>query len=513
MDSLSITKSHLCAESAPENCSIVIFGASGDLASRKLIPALFRLFERDLMPENFLILGCARSKMSDDDFCSKMRKALELAGITAPKKLSDLFFSSVCYISGDYTDPATYKKIEERLQNFEKTSKSSGRLFYFSTPPDVFQIIVKNLGEANLVQENYEAIPWRRVVIEKPFGRSEATASELERNLSKYLKERQIYRIDHYLGKDTVQNILMMRFANSVFEPLWNNKYIESVQITVAETIGVEHRAGYFDKTGLLRDMFQNHILQLLALIAMEPPSSFDSERIRDEKAKLINSLRPFPRSPDELSKFILRAQYSENSINGKLIKGYRSEDGIPADSITETYAAGKFHIDNWRWNGVHFYMRSGKRLSKRVSEVAIKFKKIPHSIFGCFDAMQIPRNELILTIQPDEGFSLKINAKKPGSKFCMANVDMDFKYHDLGTPIAEAYERLLLDSMLGDSTLFIRKDCIELAWQLFDPILNIWEDRKNLESNPLYFYKAETEGPKESKIIFYDKNTQWRDL
>lgn len=505
--------SPICAETAPGPCSIVIFGASGDLAARKLIPALFRLFERDLMPESFLVLGCARSAMSDEEFRSRMRGALSSAGISVPKKLSDLFFSNVKYVSGDYSDKATYARIEQELSAFEKSSAVSGRLFYLSIPPSVFEQVLQMLGENGLVQEDYDGIPWRRVVIEKPFGRDSSSAADLERHLSSTLKERQIYRIDHYLGKDTVQNILMMRFANTVFEPVWNNRYIDSVQISVAESIGVEHRAGYFDKTGLLRDMFQNHILQLLSLVAMEPPSSFESERIRDEKAKLLNSLRPFPADPSELSRLIIRGQYSSGSVNGKLFPAYRDEPGVPKDSITETYVAGKFHIDNWRWNGVHFHMRSGKRLSRRISEVAIRFKQIPHSIFGFFGAGEIARNELILRIQPDEGFSLKINAKKPGSKFCMGEVDMDFKYRDLGAPVAEAYERLLLDTMQGDSTLFIRKDCIQLSWAFLDPVLKAWEDRGNLSSNKLYFYPACSDGPEESRTIFGSETSSWRDL
>jgi glucose-6-phosphate 1-dehydrogenase len=288
----------------------------------------------------------------------------------------------------------------------------------------------------------------------------------------------------------------MMRFANSIFEPLWNNKYIEKVEINVTETIGVEHRAGYFDKTGLLRDMFQNHILQLLSLIAMEPPSSFEPIRIRDEKAKLLNSLRPFPSDTAMLSKFIARGQYSAGIIGGQEVPAYKDEEGVAKDSITETYAEGKFHVDNWRWNGVHFFMRAGKRLGKRASEVIITFKKIPHSIFRSFGSETISPNQLVLTIQPDEGLLLKINAKKPGSKFCMGEVNMDFKYKDLGLPTFEAYERLLLDCMMGDETLFIRRDCIELSWELFDPVLKIWEDPANLAANPLLTYKSGSEGP-----------------
>jgi len=465
------------------------------------------------MPEKFIIIGCARSVMSCDEFRAKTRESLELSGISVPKKFSELFLSNVRYVSGDYASAGTYSKLESEIADFEKSCESAGRLFYFSTPPAVFGEILKMLESKKLMEEDYDGIPWRRVVIEKPFGRDLASAKELERLLSGFIRERQIYRIDHYLGKETVQNILMLRFANSVFEPLWNNRYIESVQISVAESIGVEHRAGYFEKTGLLRDMFQNHILQLLALIAMEPPSSFDSDRIRDEKAKLLNSLRPYPSNPDELSKLIIRGQYSAGSLNGKDLKSYREEEGVSAKSVTETYVAGKFHIDNWRWNGVHFYLRSGKRLARRMSEVAIKFKKIPHSIFGYFDAESISRNELILTIQPDEGFSMKINAKKPGSKFCMGGVEMDFKYSDLGAPVAEAYERLLLDSMLGDSTLFIRRDSIELSWAFLDTVLNNWGDERNIGTNPLFMYAAGSEGPEESKIIFGEDTTCWRDL
>ncbi len=504
---------NFCSESVAKACSIVIFGASGDLTSRKLLPAIFRLFERDLMPENFLILACARSVMTSEEFREKMRLALGSAGILASKKLFDLFLASITYISGDYSSPDTYAKIAIELQKFETSYEAKGRIFYFSIPPALFGNILQMLDHSGLTREDYDRSLWRRVVIEKPFGRSAETASELEQILSGILKEKQIYRIDHYLGKETVQNILMLRFANAVFEPLWNNKYIESIQICVSESVGVEQRAGYFEKTGLLRDMFQNHMLQILALVCMEAPSIFDSDSIRDEKAKLLRSLRPFPLDPSVLSKLIVRGQYDAGFVDGKTVKAYRDENDVASDSLTETYVAGKFHIDNWRWNGVHFYLRSGKRLSKRLSKVVIKFKNIPHSIFGHFDTADLARNELILTIQPNEGFSMRINAKKPGSKFCMGEVEMNFKYSELGTLVMEAYERLLLDCMLGDTTLFMRRDCIELSWGFLDPILKIWENPKNLESNPLFLYPAGSEGPQESKIIFAKNTDSWENI
>jgi glucose-6-phosphate 1-dehydrogenase len=501
----------ICAESAPPPCSIVIFGASGDLASRKLFPALFRLFERDLLPEKFLFIGFARTEMTVESFRERIMAALKLAGINAPRKLMDFVLSSIEYVNGAYDSPESYKKIEVLLAKFEEGVNSAGRLFYLSTPPNLFSQILKLLESENLVREDYDGIPWRRIVVEKPFGRDLESANELERELGRMLKERQIYRIDHYLGKETIQNILMLRFANSVFEPIWNNRFIESVQITAAETVGVEHRAGYFEKTGLLRDMFQNHMLQLLSLVAMEPPSSFDADRIRDEKAKLLNSLRPFPTNPSSLSNLIIRAQYGKGMLEGRKTPAYAEENGVAENSMTETYVAAKFHIDNWRWNGTHFYIRSGKRLAKRISEVAIKFRRIPHSIFGNLNSYNISQNELVLTIQPDEGFSMKINAKKQGSKFCMGGVEMDFKYSDLGGPGADAYERLLLDCMLGDGTLFIRKDSIELSWTLLDPVLKIWENPENLKSNPIFLYEAGSEGPAESSIIFGTNSDSWR--
>ena len=498
-----------CIEVSPIPNTVVIFGASGDLAHRKLLPALFNLYRKQLFHPQSLIVGCARTVMTDEEFRNRLREPLK----GKDDALLDDFLTKVHYHSGDYADPATYLMLQQKLCRLEQERcPTSCRIYYLSTPSNLYCPIIDRLNEAGLTEENAESNPWRHVVIEKPFGRDLKSAEEIDLNLHRNLRESQIYRIDHYLGKETVQNIMMLRFANIIFEPVWNNHYISSVQITAAESIGVEHRAGYYDQSGLLRDMFQNHMLEMLSLVAMEPPASFEANSVRNEKLKLIQSIRPF--SPARVAADFLRGQYGPGLAGDKNVSGYREEPGVGPASTTETYACGRFFIDNWRWRGVPFFLRSGKRLAKRVSEIAITFKQVPHSIFQPILAEDLPPNELILNVQPEEGMALKLQAKQPGPKLCMGSLTMDFNYAEIfgGSP-PDAYERLLLDCMLGDQTLFIRNDIIRASWELFDPVLRAWADPES--KIPLYGYPAGSQGPEAASSIFYRQHPGflWRNL
>lgn len=498
-----------CLEVKPVPNTIVIFGASGDLACRKLIPALFSLYKRGLLHEKSRIVGCARTPMDDASYHDLLRKWMKQSD-----ELEE-FFTRLHYMHGDYGDLEFYRKLSARLDEIEKEADAdpsiTGRVFYLSMPSALYETIVDKLGESGLTKEAPSGVPWRHVILEKPFGRDLDSARELDAHLHKSLLERQIYRIDHYLGKETVQNIMILRFANMIFEPVWNANYIDNVQITVAETVGVEHRAGYFDTAGLLRDMFQNHILEMLSLVTMEIPGSSDADSIRDEKLKLLKSIRPFDRKT--LAENIIRGQYTAGEINGEKCPGYHEEPKIPADSHTETFVAMRLFIDNWRWRGVPFYLRSGKRLPQKTSNIVINFKPIPHSIFSPVKAEDLMPNQLILNVQPQEGLTLTIQAKQPGPKLCMGALSMDFKYASIledGASMPDAYERLLLDCMLGDQTLFIRNDTIEHAWSLLTPILREWE--KNADAaGPVYPYAAGSWGPKAADDLTARNNVYWR--
>lgn len=500
----------LCIEVSPVPNIIIIFGASGDLAQRKLIPALFGLSQRKLFHPDSRIIGCARSPMTDEAFRNSQLQTLKTRFPQVDTADIQNFLNNLFYLSGGYDTPETYRNLERKLATLEDGHDPvPNRTFYLATPASLYPVIVPMLAEYQLTRENYDGVPWRHVVLEKPFGNDIESAEALDRMLHESLSERQIYRIDHYLGKETVQNILMLRFANIIFEPIWNSHYIENVQITAAESIGVENRAGYYEKAGLLRDMFQNHMLEMLALMAMETPASFDADAIRDEKLKLIKSIRPFP--IQQLDQYLIRGQYTA----GNGMAGYRQEADVNPESSTETYVAAKFFIDNWRWHGVPFYLRSGKRLTRKVSEIAITFRKVPHSIFSQLRPEDLSPDQLILNVQPEEGMSLKIQAKQPGPKLCMGQLSLDFKYADIfGGDIPDAYERLLLDCMLGDQTLFIRSDVIAASWRLFTPILNAWSkfDAANLDCPcHLRFYPAGSDGPGDAWKLLGEHN--WREL
>lgn len=500
-----------CMEVSPIPDTVVIFGALGDLANRKLIPSLFNLHRRGLFHEKSAIVACGRAPMEQDAYRETVRKLLSEKNPPDRQELIETFLKKLFYHAGDYGEDDTYTRLDAQLKEIEHSFSNDNacRIYYLSTAPSVYLTVVNHLCQAGLLAEDpVTNMPWRHVVIEKPFGRDLESAKELDRNLRKCLNERQIYRIDHYLGKETVQNILMFRFANLIFEPVWNRDYIDSVQITVAETVGVEHRAKYFETAGLLRDMFQNHMFEMLSLVAMEVPASFEASSVRDEKAKLLRSIRPF--NLEKLNEQMIRAQYAE----GNGMAAYRSEPGVAPESQTETYVAAKLLIDNWRWKGVPFYLRSGKRLAAKRSEIVITFKHIPHSIFLPVHSEDLVQNRLTLTVQPQEGLSLSFLAKKPGPKLCMGDLTMDFKYASIlekGESMPEAYERLLLDCMLGDQTLFIRSDTVELAWGLLTPVLEHWKEHP--ESCPLAFYPAGSSGPKEADRLIQNDNHFWTEF
>jgi glucose-6-phosphate 1-dehydrogenase len=497
----------------PAPCAMVIFGASGDLTERKLVPALYYLFRAGLLPEGFLVIGCAKTPYTDEAFREKMRNGVRKY-LNLPEGdygNLDEFLKKLYYISNDFATCEAYSELRERLNQIDPGHGTGGnRLFYLATPPSVFPGTVACLGAAGFAQPEEDGQCWTRIVIEKPFGRDLTSARELNRIVTSVFKEDQIYRIDHYLGKETVQNLLVFRFGNGIFEPFWNRRYIDHVQIAVAEDIGVENRASYYEEAGLVRDMIQNHALSLLSLVTMEPPAIFDATAVRDEKAKVMRAIRPLPL--DRLNDYAVRGQYVEGWSDGQRLPAYRAEPKVSPQSITETFAALKLFIDNWRWADVPFYLRSGKRLAKRISEITVRFRRAPHLLFKGTGLKSIEPNRLSIHIQPDEGMSLMFNAKIPGTTMQIRPVTMNFHYDEAfgHAPPSTAYETLLLDCMLGDSMLFTRDDFVELAWELLTPVLNRWHEdgRKGLS-----FYEAGTWGPPEVDAFMERDGRAWQEF
>ncbi len=489
------------------NQMLIIFGASGDLTARKLIPAIYNLYKGKHLPENFIVLGASRSALTDEAFRKKVVQESAYLEQSIQKESQDFistFSDKLFYedLGADYdTD---YDRLGKRIADLNATYNTDHNyIFYLSTPPSLYEAIAKNLSDKGLTNEENG---WKRIIVEKPFGYNLKTAKDLNDGLHKYFNENQIYRIDHYLGKETVQNLLVTRFANSIFEPLWNRNYINHVEITNAETVGVEKRGGYYDKSGALRDMFQSHLLQIISLIVMEPPISSSADEIRNEKVKALKSLR-IMNDVKTLYDNTIKGQYVASVIDGKAVKGYRQEDGVHPESKTETFAAVKFFVDNWRWKDVPFYVRTAKRMPTKVTEVVIHFRTPPHQVFKDQD-LNNKDNKLIIRIQPDEGILIKFGVKVPGQGFKVERANLDFYYSSLSDAnIMQAYERLLLDAMQGDATLYARADEVEAAWTFVDPILDYWENDKDVHT---YGYSAGAWGPKNSDDLIEGFYT-WR--
>jgi glucose-6-phosphate 1-dehydrogenase len=495
----------LRAESVPEPCAVVVFGASGDLAHRKLLPALYNLALGAHLPAALAVVGVSSSPYSHERYAAEMREAV--GKFSRNKPIDDEvwrdFAAGLRYVPGKFDDDDTFRRLAAQLEEVDGARATRGnRLFYFATPPSTFPTLLRQLAKAKLINPPLDA-RFTRVVIEKPFGRDLASARALNRLVHEVMDEKQVFRIDHYLGKETVQNLLVLRFGNTLFEPVWNRNYVDQVQITAAEELGIESRGRYYEEAGILRDMIQNHVLQLVNLTAMEPPVAFDADAVRDEKIKVLRAIQPID-TPEAVVQRVVLGQYTAGQIGGADVPGYQDEPDVAKGSRTPTFAALQVNIDNWRWSGVPFYLRSGKRMPKRATEIAVIFKSLPHALFGESAGV---RNVLVMRVQPEEGITLRFSAKVPGERFRPRTVSMDFFYgRAFGATSPEAYERLLLDAMLGDQTLFTRGDEVEAAWKLVGGILQAAESLP-----PPYGYDAGTWGPPESDALLAREGRAWR--
>lgn len=484
--------------------TLTIFGATGDLAKRKLLPALYNLAHEGALPERFNLIGSSRSDMSDDDYRKIVKESVEtFSRRDADEKVLDALLEHVRYVPGSFDDESVYERLGKALDEYdEEAGQPLNRAFYLSTAPEFFPVIVEKLGAAGLDTRDDAEV---RCIIEKPFGTTLAEAQELNEIVLGVFEERQVFRIDHYLGKETVQNMMAFRFANGLFEPVWNRNYIDNVQITAAEDIGIGTRAGYYDNAGALRDLVQNHMLQLLCHVAMEPPVDFSADEVRDEKVKVLHAIHA--PTEEEVEQIAVRAQYAAGTVGGEQVPGYLEEEGVPDDSNTETFAALRLYIDNWRWAGVPFYLRTGKRLARKVTEIAVTLRPVPHLAFAQDGSVGVKANQLILTLQPNEGVSLSLGAKIPGTRMRIRPVNMEFLY---GTAFLsqspEAYERLIMDAMRGDATLFTRNDEAEAQWRICDPIVAKWEQTPG----PLPQYESGTTGPDDAERLLVGEDA-WR--
>jgi glucose-6-phosphate 1-dehydrogenase len=506
-------------ERNPDPCSLVIFGVTGDLTYRKLIPALYDLGCHGVLPFGTTLVGYGRQALDDDSFRELMRKAIDdhYGEDVVDGSLCERILQAPRYVQGEFGDADGYRRLAATLEELDSRGGRGNRMFYLATPPSQFETIIERLGESGLARRGAcdltcaqgDSKPgWTRIVIEKPFGRDLASAVELDRVIGQVFDERQVYRIDHYLAKETVQNLLVLRFANGIFEPVWNRRYVDFVEITAAETLGVEHRGPYYEEAGALRDMITPHLIQLFTLVAMEPPVAFDADAVRDEKLKVLRAVRPIPHHL--AAQWAVRAQYVQGSVDGEVVPAYRAEDRVAPDSHTETYAAVKFMVDNWRWQGVPFYLRTGKRLARRVTEIAIHFKLPPVRLFRDAAAGHgLQPNVLVLRVQPDEGFSLGIESKVPGHSVALQPVAMDYSY---GTTLHElpfsAYETVLVDAMEGDMTLFTRGDQAEEAWRVVGPVLEEWAAKPDRE---IPIYEAGSWGPEAADALIAADGHAWR--